>query len=377
LNAQQNGLAPGLGATFAAHPGKDCMRLKPEFLVAGGILGAFGLYFVVSGLISGGAHQDAKAAAPKIEMAMVQASLVQPTTRPYTVLVRGRTQANRIVSVRSETSGDVASTPVREGSFVRAGQVLCKLRVDARQAMLDQMRADLRSKELNEKASSDLAAKGFRSQTQVLADQANRDQAAAAVRQAEVALNQTNIRAPFSGVFNERDIEVGGYLSPGGACGVVIELDPLKITADASESDIGKIQTGAKAHVVLASGQAIDGQVFSVARDADPQTRTYHVVVLASNPNSLVRSGLSAEVNIEAGQGEAHLVPASALVLDSAGRQGVRFLQGDNVVAFAPIKVLDETTGGVWVSGLSGPTRVITVGQSYVLEGQRVHVASR
>jgi multidrug efflux system membrane fusion protein len=39
--------------------------------------------------------------------------------------------------------------------------------------------------------------------------------------------------------------------------------------------------------------------------------------------------------------------------------------------------VLDETPAGVWVSGLSGPLRVITVGQSYVSEGQRVRVASR
>ncbi len=353
------------------------MRLKPEFMVAGGIVAAFGLYFLVSGLLTGGARQDAKAAAPKADVPMVQAAMVQPTLRPYTVLVRGRTQAARIVSVRSETSGVVASTPVREGSFVRAGQILCKLKVDARQATLDQARADLRSKQLTHTASADLAAKGFRSTTQLLADQANMDQSAAAVRQAEVALNQTNIRAPFAGVFNQRDIEVGGYLSPGAACGVVIELDPLKIIGDASETDIGKIQTGAAAHVVLASGQSLDGKVFAVARDADPQTRTYHVEVLARNSGSSVRSGLSAEVNIEAGPGEAHLVPSSALVLDSAGRQGIRYVHDANLVGFAPVKVLDETQDGVWVSGLSGPIRVITVGQSYVLEGQKVRVASR
>jgi len=98
-------------------------------------------------------------------------------------------------------------------------------------------------------------------------------------------------------------------------------------------------------------------------------------VLVAHNPGGAVRAGLSAEVSIAAGQAPAHLVPSSSLVLDSAGRQGVRYVGDRGVVAFAPVKVLDETPGGVWVSGLNGPLRVITVGQAYVSEGQRVKVA--
>jgi multidrug efflux system membrane fusion protein len=351
------------------------MRLEPRYLVVGGIVAAFALYFLVSGLINAGHAHAAKAATAADTVPTVQASLIQPETRPDLVAMRGRTQACRSVSVRSETAGVVASTPVREGSSVAAGQTLCKLKVDARQATLDQARANERSKELTEKASAELAARGFRSPTQVLSDQANLDQAAASVRQAEVALNQTDIKAPFAGVFNERDIEVGGYLAAGGACGVVIELDPLKIVGDVPETEIAKVRLGAPAHALLASGERIDGVVYAIAKDADPQTRTYPVEIIARNSGSVVRSGLSAEVRIDAGQVAAHLTPSSSLVLDSAGRQGVRYIGPNGLVAFAPVKVLDETSGGVWVSGLQGPVRVITVGQAYVSEGQRVKVA--
>ena len=352
------------------------MRAKPQILVAGGILAVFALYFLVTGIL-GALHHAPKPPPPKNDLPLVQAALIAEEVRPYTVVMRGRTDAFRNVSVRSETNGVVSATPVREGSFVKAGEVLCKLNVDARQATLDQARANLRSKQLTQKASADLSARGFRSPTQMLADQANMDQAAAAVRTAEVALNQTSIRAPFAGVFNEKNVEVGAYLSPGGACGVVIQLDPLKITGDVAETDIVKVRTGARAHAVLASGEKIEGLIYYVAKDADPQTRTYPVVMLAHNPGSAVRAGLSSQVNVEAGQGAAHLVPSSALVLDSAGRQGIRYVQDNNVVAFAPVKVLEETPGGVWVTGLSGPVRVITVGQSYVSEGQRVRVGGR
>ncbi len=87
-------------------------------------------------------------------------------------------------------------------------------------------------------------------------------------------------------------------------------------------------------------------------------------------------SGLSASVRIGAGVGPAHLAPVSSLVLDAAGRQGLRYVLPDNRVAFAPVTVLEETPQGVWVSGLKGPVRIITVGQSYVAEGQKVKVAA-
>jgi multidrug efflux system membrane fusion protein len=66
----------------------------------------------------------------------------------------------------------------------------------------------------------------------------------------------------------------------------------------------------------------------------------------------------------------------SSLVLDAAGRQGVRYVQADDRVAFAPVAVLAETPQGVWISGLRGPVRVITVGQSFVAEGQKVRVTT-
>ena len=52
------------------------------------------------------------------------------TERPYVVTIRGRTQANRTVVVRSETSGVVAATPVLQGTAVKAGALLCRLAVD-------------------------------------------------------------------------------------------------------------------------------------------------------------------------------------------------------------------------------------------------------
>ena len=351
------------------------MRMKPQYLFVIIAVAVVALYFIVRRLL-GVAEPKAQAkTAPAAALPSVQARLIPETIRPYDVVLRGRTESARTVVVRSETAGVVAQTPAREGSAVRKGDVLCKLAVDARQAGLDQARANYRSMQLQQQASAELAAKGYRSQTQVLDSQAKLDAAQASVRQAEIALAQVNIRAPFAGVFDKRDAEIGTYLSPGQPCGTMIELNPLLVVGDVPETEAAKLKVGAAANAKLVSGQMLNGRIRYVAQDADPQTRTYHVEVAVANPRLDIRSGLSAEVHIGAGSGPAHLIPTSSLVLDSAGRQGVRYAVNGDLVAFAPVTIVEETPGGVWVTGLRGPVRLIVVGQSYVADGQKVRVA--
>ncbi len=359
----------GVGARDGGRAG-----MKPAYWVVAAIIVAVFAYLLARPFF-GQPKADTAAKAAPIAAPLVEVALAPQVDHPYVVAFRGRTQAARTVSVRSETAGVVAATPILQGTSVSAGTVLCRLAVDARQASLDQARANLQAKQLQMQASSNLAAKGFRSKTQVLADQASLDEASAAVRQGEVALRQINIVAPFAGVFDHRDAEVGAYLAPGQPCGTMIELNPLLVVGDVPETEVGRIKVGAGAIATLVSGGTISGHVRFVAHDADPTTRTYRIEVTAPNPGNKQASGLSADVRINAGVGPAHKAPVSALVLDAAGRQGVRYVDLNNRVFFAPVTVLEETPDGVWVSGLTGDVRIITVGQSYVSEGHTVRVA--
>src|SRR6185503_6942525 len=119
------------------------MRMKSQYVFIVVVVGVVVLYFIVRSLFGGGEPNaaQAKTTAGPAGPPSVQARLVPQVERPYDIVVRGRTQATRTVVVRSETAGTVAAAPVMQGTFVKQGAVLCHLAVDARQAALDQARA--------------------------------------------------------------------------------------------------------------------------------------------------------------------------------------------------------------------------------------------
>ena len=65
----------------------------------------------------------------------------------------------------------------------------------------------------------------------------------------------------------------------------------------------------------------------------------------------------------------AHLIPQSALTLDDAGALGARTVGDKDVTGFAPVEILRDTAGGIYVSGLAEEAKIIVVGQEFVTDG--------
>jgi len=142
------------------------------------------LYFVLHALLIGSPKQTRAAPATSEQTQRFKAVVqtLHAVTRPGVLVLRGRSEALRSVSVRAETAGSVAATPTLEGTQVKKGDVLCRLSLQARQAMLDQARATSAARKLEWQAASTLVAKGHRSATQAASARAAYDAARAAVR---------------------------------------------------------------------------------------------------------------------------------------------------------------------------------------------------
>lgn len=320
------------------------------------------------------AKAEAAAKAAAASKPMVRVRTLKPEKRRQDHIIRGQTEALRKVIVRAEIAGKVQAIRADRGAPVKAGDVICEIAVDEREAMLKQARAVMKQRKLEYDASRQLNEKGFRSETALAGDQAEYEAAVAQVERMEKQLDDTRIRAPFEGVVDARMADVGDYLAPGQPCAMVIDQDPFLVIGQASERDVGAISKGDSGWAKLVTGERVEGKIRFVSKSADPATRTFRVELEIPNPKGTIRDGVTAEMHVAGKEVTAHRVSPAILALDDKGSLGIRIVETGNRVKFVTVTMVSDTPQGVWVAGLPETVTVITVGQEYVTQGQEVQV---
>ncbi|NRB34619.1 MAG: efflux RND transporter periplasmic adaptor subunit [Rhodobacteraceae bacterium] len=330
------------------------------------------------------------------------------------VVLRGETRALRQVEVRSETSANVISEPLRKGALVQKGDLLCRLdsgtrdadlaqaraalseaqaRVPESQARLEEAQAKLQEALLNNNAAERLIEGGYASETRLATTRAEVSAAQASIKAAESGLESTaagieaaaarvaqakkeidrlTIEAPFSGLLESDAAELGSLMQPGSLCATVIQLNQVKLVGYVPETEINRVAIGATAAARLTTGQEIVGTVNFVSRSADPTTRTFEVEILVDNADLAIRDGQTAEIAIASPGARAHKLPQSALTLNNDGQLGVRTVDASSIVQFMPVEVLNDSSSGIWLGGLPETVDVIVVGQDFVMQGVEV-----
>jgi multidrug efflux system membrane fusion protein len=287
-------------------------------------------------------------------------------------LLRGRTEANRLVEIKSETDGRLSELAVDDGSQVKAGDVIAKLAPGDRPSRLAEAKALLAQRKVEFDADKKLSQKGFRAETQLAASQAELEAAEAAVTIAEVELSYTTIRAPFDGVIDSRLVEIGDFIDRGESIARLVELDPMLIVTQVNERDIGRLSVGAPGQARLMSGPTVTGTIRHISAVADGATRTFRVELEVPNLNRSIADGMTAEIALPLSEIAAHHVSPAVLTLAENGEIGVKAVDAQNRVAFHAVSIVDTDNQGIWVSGLPEEVTLITVGQEYVSVGEAV-----
>jgi len=334
------------------------------------IVAYFGIRSIMRGSISSRSDVVVADTASEIPEAIVEN--VSSSMHLVVLEAKGRTAPDKAVTVKAGTTGTVVATPAREGSFVRKGALLCGLDVEARHAQLKQAEAQRDSAKIEFDAAHSLATKGLTPANREAAAKATLDAAEAAVNAAKVELAKTQIRAPFDGVFETRLAEAGDFLAPGAACGVMVDMTPVIVAAEVSQEYAGRLKLGMDATAKLASGESYPARVRYISRTASESTRTFLVEAELETGDAVVPAGVSASLILPVDSEPATLISPALLTLSDAGELGLRYLEADDTVQFAPVRVIDEGAGGIWVTGLPDTARVISMGQDYLSEGVKV-----
>jgi len=290
---------------------------------------------------------------------------------PIEVTLRGRTKASATVSVTPETSGVVTAVNVKKGQQVQPGDLLCTLDRGVREAQVAQAEASLAQAQQQFDTNASLIQKGLAANNTQSQYESALKAAQAALDSARTELARTEVRSKVAGVVSDPLAEVGSALSAAVPCATIVQLDPMLFIANVPESQIQYARTGLGATIETVTGLKAEGTVSYIAAVADDATRSFPAEIQVPNADGKVLSGVTASAVVTIGTLPAHLLPQSVLTLDDDGVLGIRAVENGEV-KFYQVTIVSDSRQGVWVTGLPAKIDVITVGQEYVVAGQKV-----
>jgi RND family efflux transporter MFP subunit len=314
----------------------------------------------------------------------------------------GRIEASARVEIRPRVSGQVTQVHFEDGALVRAGDLLFTLdqrpfqiAVETARAEVARAEARLTLAEQQVQRYTPLVAQRFAPESEMdtrrsslREAQAGLAGARAALRQAELDLEFSEIRAPRPGRVSDRRVDAGNLVQQGVTLlTTLVALDPVYVIFDASEAHYLRYARAARGGSRPAGSEAgaavqlrlLDETEFShngrlnfVDNTFDPRSGTIRGRAVVANPDLFLTPGSFARLRLFAGDTEALMVPDAAVIADQSGR-AVLTVGPDGTVAPRTVQ-LGPLVDGLRVvrSGLGPEERVIIGGLHRARPGSRV-----
>jgi membrane fusion protein (multidrug efflux system) len=276
----------------------------------------------------------------------------------------------------AEKGGRVVELKVEKGDRVEAGQLL--LRVDNRKWHDYLKQAEVESREA-EKAYArfeELRKTGAVSDTDFDNVMRRRDLAAATLDEAMVNVEQCDVVSPFSGIVDDRYIELGEFANEGARVLEVVDIDTVKVVVDVPEQDVLSLEEGLEMGFVVGAypDRTFTGKVRFVSVATRPGRNSFQAEILAENSERELRGGMIATVRVVRGVvKDAVVVPLTAVV-PQRGDHVVYAVSGDR--ARQRIVRIDRIVGGEAVisSGLQAGEKVVIAGQRRLHDGELIKI---
>ena len=362
---------------------------------------------LVSAGVAAGCSKEAPA--PPRPPPQVSVVAIAPQTIPQVLSFVAQTESSRQVDIVARVSGFLDRIAYREGELVKEGEVLFELDPKPFQAQLDAAKGELlaqRARFATAKANLDrvkpLAAQDALSRADLDRAQGEHDSAAAAVfsagakvREAELNLGYTVIRAPVLGFASRATQRQGAYInamSDGARLTYVAAVDPMWVNFSVSQNQMTRIRSEvAASRVVLPKEDTLevalvlsDGSAYPEKgriNFADPSfsqdTGAFLVRAVIPNPQRALRPGMFVTAKVEGiTRPNAIVIPQLAVQQGSKGHL-VFVVKTDNSAEVRPVVVGDYYGDKdiIIVEGLKAGERVVTEGVLKVMPGKPVQIA--
>jgi multidrug efflux system membrane fusion protein len=243
----------------------------------------------------------------------------------------GRVEASDQVDLSFRVDGPLIEFPVLEGNFVKKGQLVARIDPRDYRIRLDAARAEVERTDADFRRYSALYEKDAVSKAQLDQALAARDIARAQEEDAEANLEDTFLRAPFSGRIAETFVENFQDVQAKEPILSLVNVKQVEIVIDVPENLVARFRVVQRDSRIAASfdaapGREFDARVSEVATQADPRTQSFRVTFALPQPEGVnVLPGMTANVTRYPPPGESVeiVVPAIAVFADEAGSSHV------------------------------------------------------
>jgi RND family efflux transporter MFP subunit len=332
----------------------------------------------------------------------------------------GYVVARRMATVSAKITGKVREVSIEEGMRVEEGQVMATLdpidadaqralsiaQVESSRTQVANMQAQLTQAEADATRLQKLVGEQLVSRSQYDQSIATRDalraqllaaqrNVAVASRQLEISDNgvdNTIVRAPFSGVVTAKSAQPGEIVSPlatGGftrtGIGTIVDMESLEIEVEVGESYIGRVQPKMPVEAILNAypDWRIPGEVIAIIPTADRGKATVKVRVALNMKDPRIVPEMGVRVSFlektqpqEQNKPQGVRVPAGALV-QRDGKTQAFALKDDDRVALREVKVgMDMGNDKQVLSGLTAGDTVVVEPPQALKDGDKVKVAA-
>lgn len=333
---------------------------------------------------------------------------VEPITWNPGIDAIGTVSAANGVDLTVETTGIVEEILFSANTRVEKGDVLVRLDDEMQRADLAAARTQAELDRQTLERARELQRRGVGSQSTLDQAEAAASASASQVAKLEAALNQKQLRAPFSGMIGIPRIELGQYLSPGTVVATLQDLDHMRVDFTVPEQRFEELKIGQAVRAGLTGdGMPFAGSIIGIDPKIDPTSRLVSVRAEVQNTEGRLVPGQFIRVRVELpAEDDVIAVPQTALVTslygdyvfrlrpleggedaapnaDQAGQEGAQAAEAQNGAGNGEVFVAEQifvnvgrrANGSVEiVEGLSAGDVVVDAGQNRLSNGARVTV---
>ena len=319
--------------------------------------------------------QQPERAVQRREALAVNALVLKPANLSDIFRTKGLLIPDEEVDLSFETSGKITGIHFKEGTKVKAGELLASVNDETFQAELKKLKAQLPLFEERVARQKTLLEREAVSQESYETVSTELEKLKADIAFVNARIRQTELRAPFDGVIGLRMVSEGSYASPATIVSKLTKISPLKLEFSVNEKQVNDIKAGTPLTFTVENDlKTYHAKIYALESKLDEKTLSLKVRAIYPNTDEKLKPGNSATIEINLREIHNAIVVPSASSMVEMGNSYVYLYRNGKAEKITIVKGMRTASSVQVMDGLSEGDTLITTGVMQLRHGMEVRL---